>query len=486
MARLLILRTLAILLFVVTVHSRSVEKFAQDAPDFRRELQLSPEFFVEWEVFLEDKIIAFTVRVNAIGWIGFGLSNSAVSKRPSDAVIGGVRNGQSYFKDYHFASSILPFEDNSQDWFHTDASEKDGITTLSFWRKFETEDLIYDVDIKDEDLYITWAFHSTEDILDRISLDNKHTTTDREIVRVNLLQKPELPSTTEPPATVPPTTEPPTTEPPTTEPPTTEPPTTEPPTTEPPTTEPPTTEPPTKEPPTTEPPTTEPPTTGPATTEPPTTEPPTTGPPTTEPPTTEPPTTEPPTTEPPTTAPPTSEPPPRYFRGEKDLSPEFNVVWEVFPDESRIAFTVRVKAIGWIGFGISNSDTKVFSDVILGGVKDGLPYFDDYHFAFSNIPNKDDLQDWTLTQANEKDGNTTLAFWRKFDSGDELEDIIIKDEDLYMLWAYHPSEDTISILNKHLPTERGTFRVNLLQDPERNIFNFHRRNEGQGGADETT
>ncbi|CAG7831968.1 unnamed protein product [Allacma fusca] len=114
------------------------------------------------------------------------------------------------------------------------------------------------------------------------------------------------------------------------------------------------------------------------------------------------------------------------FRGERDLSPEFNVVWEVFEEEKSIAFTVRVKTVGWIEFGISDPNAKNRSDGILGGVKDGEPYFDDYHFSFDTTPLKDQSQDWTLTDANEKDGITTLSFWRKFNTRDDREDVIIK------------------------------------------------------------
>ncbi|CAG7817091.1 unnamed protein product [Allacma fusca] len=113
------------------------------------------------------------------------------------------------------------------------------------------------------------------------------------------------------------------------------------------------------------------------------------------------------------------------IRGEVDLSPEFKLLWDVSSEESKITFTVRVRALGWIGFGISNTPTKASSDAVLGGVKHGVPYFDDYHFVFGNTPVRDPSQDWTLISASEMEEYTTLSFHRKFDTKDERDDVII-------------------------------------------------------------
>ncbi|CAG7723518.1 unnamed protein product, partial [Allacma fusca] len=181
---------------ILGVHSRNLknsQQLAEHRLNFKRSLQLSPKYHVEWEVFSDDSI-TFTVQVETTGWIAFGISETAQTAS-SDVITGGVwKNGTTYFTDCHFKYSALPLVDLVQDWILLYGSEANGITTLKFSRKLDTKDPGTDVVIRDKYLYLTWAFHVSSDI-PTASYPHYFTEAGRGATRVNLLEPPGGPPT---------------------------------------------------------------------------------------------------------------------------------------------------------------------------------------------------------------------------------------------------------------------------------------------------
>lgn len=140
--------------------------YGQDgrADIFSRSEQLDHNYSVEWTVNRLTKSINFTATARTSGWVGFGFSESG-SMNYADIIIGGVYdNKTSYFTDRHSLRPGLPDVDLSQDWYLTWASESFGLTTLNFFRNFETGDTAGDFDITNTPTYFIWAIGFTDEL----------------------------------------------------------------------------------------------------------------------------------------------------------------------------------------------------------------------------------------------------------------------------------------------------------------------------------
>ena len=51
----------------------------------------------------------------------------------------------------------------------------------------------------------------------------------------------------------------------------------------------------------------------------------------------------------------------------------YHLFWK--NDDTSITFEVHAKVKGWVGFGLSPNGGMAKSDVVIGWVKDGVPYF---------------------------------------------------------------------------------------------------------------
>ena len=69
-----------------------------------------------------------------------------------------------------------------------------------------------------------------------------------------------------------------------------------------------------------------------------------------------------------------------------DASENYHVKWDFDETREYIIFTVRVRTLGWVGFGLSNNGGMIGSDMVIGWVKDGQAYLtvsNLYHLLFS-------------------------------------------------------------------------------------------------------
>ncbi|XP_078511752.1 putative DBH-like monooxygenase protein 2 [Lissotriton helveticus] len=136
-------------------------------PDLRFSLTLDPEgrVVLRWDFNKTTEEITFELQVETTGWIGFGLSPGG-GMTGADIVIGGVSaasNQTTYFADYHGIGEVTPVQDTVQNYKLELLSEKEGLTTMRFSRKFRTCDP-FDVDVTADTQRIIAAY-GTSDII---------------------------------------------------------------------------------------------------------------------------------------------------------------------------------------------------------------------------------------------------------------------------------------------------------------------------------
>lgn len=145
-----------------------------------------------------------------------------------------------------------------------------------------------------------------------------------------------------------------------------------------------------------------------------------------------------------------------------DSAGNFHISWELDPQKlENITFEVTVKTQGWVGFGIAPKASMIGADLIIGGVKDGVPYFSDRHSDETVEPVVDTVQNWKLIDAKENGSYTYLKFWRALDTCDE-QDLVISSDTLNIIWSYGQTDD----ISYHGDTSRGGRQFNLLDPPE--------------------
>jgi DOMON domain/Copper type II ascorbate-dependent monooxygenase, N-terminal domain len=102
---------------------------------------------VHWR--LDDENVYIAVAVRALGWVGFGLSESG-GMRGSDVIIfESAKPGQ--LRDAHVLDAFYPIDDDCQDWVFVDARTDGGFLIFEGYRKLLTMDtqdhaIINDVD----------------------------------------------------------------------------------------------------------------------------------------------------------------------------------------------------------------------------------------------------------------------------------------------------------------------------------------------------
>lgn len=160
----------------------------------------------------------------------------------------------------------------------------------------------------------------------------------------------------------------------------------------------------------------------------------------------------------------------------------YSVDWEYENHTETFYFKVRVKATGWIGFGVSrllwpdkenltwNYNSMHYYDVLVGGVNgSGKMYFKDLMTNGHMLPKEDERQDWNITSITESNGNTTMEFSRKKNTGDDVGDNVIEPGWRRMVYAYHDSDDyntAMSNFTKH--TWKGFKVIEFIKVPKEN------------------
>ncbi|KAK2561145.1 DBH-like monooxygenase protein 1-like protein [Acropora cervicornis] len=152
----------------------------------------------------------------------------------------------------------------------------------------------------------------------------------------------------------------------------------------------------------------------------------------------------------------------RFFAS-LDEDQSVKLYWNVTTTDKEIFFTVEAKTTGWIGFGISSGQGKMQgADIVIGWVKDGVPYFQDRHADGHFMPKTDSQQDYELISLTEENGKTVMKFKRKFDTCD-ADDNKIEPGTTKVIYAYHPSDpSTERSIPQHSPVNRGARSVLLL------------------------
>ncbi|XP_022777654.1 uncharacterized protein LOC111319088, partial [Stylophora pistillata] len=349
--------------------------------------------------------LEFMVQVRTTGWVGFGVALVAPNMMNYyDVAIGGVTdNGTSYFQDYLTVGHVQPRLDTQQDWMLMNASEENNVTTLKFYRMRNTTDLQNDTAIpKGMPIYIVWAYHPMSDKL------QKHGNEYRGFYNVILI--PVITPT--PTIMMAPST---------------------------------------------------------AVVQPvlhsdlimldgkgnynvsgfynvtlipvitPT----------------------PTIMMAPSTA--VVQPVPHSDLIMLDGKGNYNVSYYYNAASDKLEFMVQVRTTGWVGFGVAEVAPNMMNyyDVAIGGVSDnGTSYLQDYLTVGRMQPRLDTQQDWTLTNASEKDNVTTLKFYRLRNTTDLQNDTAIpKGMPIHIVWAYHPMSDE---LQPHGMNYRGVYNITLI------------------------
>eukprot|EP01104_Vermistella_antarctica_P012056 TRINITY_DN3430_c0_g1_i3.p1 TRINITY_DN3430_c0_g1~~TRINITY_DN3430_c0_g1_i3.p1 ORF type:complete len:734 (-),score=183.04 TRINITY_DN3430_c0_g1_i3:6-2207(-) len=135
---------------------------------------------------------------------------------------------------------------------------------------------------------------------------------------------------------------------------------------------------------------------------------------------------------------------------------DYKVSWSVIGKE--IYFELKVETEGWVGFGLKPKDKGMDNaDMMIGAVYGDNDNDVDVHDFYSHsyrMPNPDvalggteDIRDVTGEQKN---GQTTLRFWRLLDTDDKY-DASIKPGRTKVIWAYGDDDD----LEQHDSSDRG-------------------------------
>ncbi|XP_074637378.1 uncharacterized protein LOC141895456 [Acropora palmata] len=125
---------------------------------------------------------------------------------------------------------------------------------------------------------------------------------------------------------------------------------------------------------------------------------------------------------------------------------KYNVSWMFHSSMDTFHFVVKVRATGWIGFGLATRAPNRMSgyDVAVSETNNGTKYLKDYFTGSFAVPPQDAKQDWMLSYFSEEQNVATLKFYRKRDTDDTANDIAIQPgQSYYFIWAYHFS-DTVT------------------------------------------
>ncbi|RNA04064.1 tetratricopeptide repeat 1, partial [Brachionus plicatilis] len=135
---------------------------------------------------------------------------------------------------------------------------------------------------------------------------------------------------------------------------------------------------------------------------------------------------------------------------------QYKLYWKVL-EKDEIQFEIHCRASGWIGFGLSPNGGMTGSDIAIGWVdSNGQAFLKDTHAIGKQAPIVDQLQNWNLIDASEKDGYTFLKIKRKLYTCDEENDFDIKLETQRLIFAWSdqdPNSETFD-WSYHGPNRR--------------------------------
>ena len=119
----------------------------------------------------------------------------------------------------------------------------------------------------------------------------------------------------------------------------------------------------------------------------------------------------------------------------------YKLYWKLINNDNEILFELHCKTTGWVGFGLSPNG-NMMGDFAIGWVdKNGKAYLKDTHVETEKTkPFLDKIQDWFLVDAKEVDGYTILKIKRSLITCDKENDLDIKMETNYLLFAWNDQD----------------------------------------------
>ncbi|OXA56383.1 DBH-like monooxygenase protein 1 [Folsomia candida] len=137
---------------------------------------------------------------------------------------------------------------------------------------------------------------------------------------------------------------------------------------------------------------------------------------------------------------------------------KYNVKWEI--DGDLITFSIEAETTGFVGLGFSRGGGMSGADIVVGGVRNGVPYLEDRHAISRSTPILDEEQNVELIEAFENDTHTFIKFSRKLETCDEEGDVAITEDTISLIWSFGATDDLV-----YHGANRGSRSVNLL-DPQ--------------------
>ncbi|KAK3754510.1 hypothetical protein QZH41_019350, partial [Actinostola sp. cb2023] len=127
---------------------------------------------------------------------------------------------------------------------------------------------------------------------------------------------------------------------------------------------------------------------------------------------------------------------------------DYSLNWKYDSSSSEVTFKVTVKGTGWIGLGISDTNSGMKAmDVVIANVSAGNGQVEDYYSTATTKPTKptkDSQQDYTLINATQTNGKTVVVFKRKLKTGDEKDIEIVPGKSYYIAWAFQSTPGPLS------------------------------------------
>ena len=129
------------------------------------------------------------------------------------------------------------------------------------------------------------------------------------------------------------------------------------------------------------------------------------------------------------------------IQADEDDDKLYKLYWKLINNDNEILFELHCKTTGWVGFGLSPNG-NMMGDFAIGWVDQiGNPHLKDTHVKTEKTkPIIDKIQDWFLVDAKEVDGYTILKIKRSLITCDKDDDIDIKKETSYLLFAWNDND----------------------------------------------
>eukprot|EP01118_Nematostelium_gracile_P010937 TRINITY_DN3844_c0_g1_i5.p1 TRINITY_DN3844_c0_g1~~TRINITY_DN3844_c0_g1_i5.p1 ORF type:complete len:256 (-),score=44.13 TRINITY_DN3844_c0_g1_i5:24-791(-) len=111
-----------------------------DPTSYAKNATLDGNYQIFWTV--NGDTIALGLKVQTIGWVGFGIAEQTSGSMPgADIVTGWVIDGVVSHQDRFAVAKAYPSEDACNDWNLVSGIEQNGFTILEYTRKLDTGDL---------------------------------------------------------------------------------------------------------------------------------------------------------------------------------------------------------------------------------------------------------------------------------------------------------------------------------------------------------